>query len=848
MRTSAELREGFLSFFEEKGHVRRPSASIIPPADDPTTLFIVAGMQPMKRWFLGLEQAPAPRVTTVQKVVRAGGKQNDLDDVGLTNRHLCFYEMLGNFSFGDYFKEGAVDFAWEFVTARLKLVPERLWATIFAGDPELGLSEDEVAVKAWERYLPRERILGLPRSENFWQAADTGPCGPCSELYYDRGEKYGCGLPDCAPGCECERYLEFWNLVFMEFDLAEDGTLTPLPQQNIDTGMGFERAAMLLQEADSFAEIDLLQPLVDWIAERANAPYKSSDEATKAYRVVVEHARTAAILVAEGVAPSNEGRGYVLRRVIRRAVQFGQRLGLEPPFLYELADVVREQMGSVYTELEERRTEVRDLIRAEEERFRETLARGEKLFEEMVAKGEITPDDAFRLHDTYGFPWELTKELAAERGLEVNEEEFTRLMEEQRERSRRASAFEVDVKISGSAPRSEFVGYERTDVLTAILAYEDLGDGTFQAKLEESPFYPEGGGQVSDAGYIEDEETGSRAELVKAIRLENDQVLTFQGSGFSEGIRVRAVVPWSVRFPTMANHTATHVLHKALRDLLGEHVKQAGSAVRPDKLRFDFSHPQALTAEERERVEHAVNEIVFQNRPVRAFVTPIEEARNLGAMMLFGEKYGDEVRVVEIGGYSRELCGGTHVRSTAEIGPFVILSEGSVGSGARRIEAVTAGEAYALLHERSREAEELRTELEQARKEAKRKPAAAGRSEVAPRSEAEIGGVNVYVGRMSDVTMDVLLQESDRIKQERQPAAVVLGGSEDGRVHLVANFDRSLEGKIDAVEIIKAAAAEVGGGGGGRPTMARAGGKDPAKLDAALERAEAALRAALQVI
>jgi alanyl-tRNA synthetase len=843
MRTTAELREGFLSFFEENGHVRRPSASVIPRADDPTTLFIVAGMQPMKRWFLALEPAAAPRVTTVQKVVRAGGKQNDLDDVGLTNRHLCFYEMLGNFSFGDYFKEGAVDFAWEFVTERMNLEPARLWATIFAGDPELGLREDEVALAAWERFLPRDRILGLPRAENFWQAADTGPCGPASELYYDRGEQYGCGRPDCAPGCECERFLEFWNLVFMEFDLAEDGALTPLPQQNIDTGLGLERAAMLLQEVDSFAEIDILRPLLGWIGERATAGYGSSDEATKAYRVVVEHARTAAFLVAEGVAPSNEGRGYVLRRVIRRAVQFGRRLGLEPPFLFELADVVREQMGSVYPELEEHRGEVLELIRAEEERFRETLARGERLFEEIVAKGELTGEDAFRLYDTYGFPLELTKELAAERGLEVNEEEFTRLMGEQRERSRRGAAFDVDVRIAGSAPRSDFVGYEKTDVLTAILAYEDLGDGTFEAKLEESPFYPEGGGQVSDAGYIEDEETGARAELIKATRLLDDQVLTFRGAGFSEGMRVRAVVPWSVRFPTMANHTATHLLHKALRDLLGEHVRQAGSAVRPDKLRFDFTHSRALSPNERERLEQTVNEVVFQNRPVRAFITPIEEARKLGAMMLFGEKYGDEVRVVEIEGYSRELCGGTHVRSTAEIGPFVILSEGSVGAGLRRIEAVTAGEAFALLHERAREAEELRGELAEARKQASRRPTE--RAEVAARREEEIGGVNVYVGRMTDVNMDVLLQESDRIKQERQPAAVVLGASEDGRVHLVANFDRSLEGKLDAVAVVKAAAAEVGGGGGGRATMARAGGKDPAKLDEALARAEDALRSAL---
>ena len=843
MRTSAELREGFLSFFEEKGHVRRPSASVIPPPDDPTTLFIVAGMQPMKRWFLGLEQPAAPRVTTVQKVVRAGGKQNDLDDVGLTNRHLCFYEMLGNFSFGDYFKDGAVDYAWEFATERMRLEPERLWATIFAGDPELGLGEDHVAADAWRRYVPRERILGLPRSENFWQAADTGPCGPCSELYYDRGERYGCGRSDCAPGCDCERYLEFWNLVFMEFDLAEDGTLTPLPQQNIDTGLGFERGAMLLQEVDSFAEIDILKPLLDWIGDRANTAYGASDDATKAYRVVVEHARTAAFLVAAGVAPSNEGRGYVLRRVIRRAVQFGRRLGLEPPFLYELGDVVREQMGSVYRELEERRREVAELVRAEEERFRATLARGEKLFEETVSAGEITPEDAFRLHDTYGFPWELTKELAAERGLEVNEEEFTRLMEEQRERSRRGAAFDVEVRLTGG-PRAHFVGYERTDVLTAIVAYEDLGDGTFQAKLEQSPFYAEGGGQVSDPGYIEDEETGRRAELVKAIRLEDDQVLTFRGDGFAAGMRVRAAVPWSVRFPTMANHTATHLLHQALRDVLGEHVKQAGSAVRPDKLRFDFTHERALTPDERERVERTVNEKVFANMPVRAYVTPIEEARKLGAMMLFGEKYGDEVRVIEIDDYSRELCGGTHVRWTAEIGPFVILSEGSVGSGARRIEAVTAGEAWALLSERAREADELRAELERARKE---KPKARAAVREAPDADVQhVNGVNVIAQAVEGLGADDLLALSDQFKQKHAPAVVVLGSREDGRVHLVVNLDQTLpERGLNAGELIKQVAAVVGGGGGGRATMARAGGRDPEKLADAIATAQQLIRSAL---
>src|SRR5947207_1553572 len=829
MRTTAELREEFLSFFEEKGHVRRPSASIIPPADDPTTLFIVAGMQPMKRWFLGAEKPAARRVTTVQKGVRAGGKQNDLDDVGLTNRHLCFMEMLGNFSFGDYFKDGAIDFAWEFVTEHLKFDADRLSASVFAGDPELGLGEDEVAIASWERYVPRERIVGLPRSENFWQAADTGPCGPCSEIHYDRGEEYGCGRPTCGPGCECDRYLEVWNLVFMEYDLAEGGTLTPLPRQNIDTGMGLERAAMLLQGVESVFDIDTCRPLTERLGERANAAYGSSDEATKAYRVIVEHARTAAFLVAAGIAPSNEGRGYVLRRVIRRAVQFGRRLGLEPPFLHRLSDVVRGQMGSVYPELEERRSEVTELIRAEEDRCRETLARGEKLFEEMVAKGEITPEDAFRLHDTFGFPWELTKELAAERGLEVNEEEFTRLMEEQRERSRQGSAFEVDVRVTG--PRTEFVGYERTDVLTAILAYAELGDGTFQAKLERSPFYPEGGGQVSDAGYIENEETGARAELIKATRLEDDQVLTFQGERFAGGMRVRAVIPWSVRFPTMANHTATHVLHKALRDVLGEYVKQAGSAGRRRELPFDFTQPQALTPGERERVEHDVNRIVFENHPVRAFVTPIEEARNLGAMMLFGEKYGEEVRVVEIEGYSRELCGGTHVRSTAEIGPFVILSEGSVGSGARRIEAVTAGEAFAFLHERSREADELRAELAETRRQAKKREGDRA-ADVVYRDESG----DVVVAEVKAIKGSALRDLSDQIRQAKNARAVLLGSVDDGRVYLVVNVDPSLvEAGVDAVAIARAAAEKIEGGGGGRANLAEAGGKNPAGLAEAFE-------------
>ncbi len=507
-------------------------------------------------------------------------------------------------------------------------------------------------------------------------------------------------------------------------------------------------------------------------------------------------------------------------------------------------------MKDGYPELEQHRSDVHRILSAEEERFGQTLARGIRLFEEVAEKGgDIAGEDAFRLHDTYGFPLELTQELARERGLGVNEEEFTRLMEQQRERSR-AAISKDDQRAAEFAQaagfRTEFVGYEKTDVLTQIGAVEELGDGLFLAKLRESPFYPAGGGQVTDAGWIEaDDGSGRRAELREAYRFEDDQALLLEGEGFSEGNRVRAVVPWRVRFPTMANHTATHLLHKALQDVLGDHVRQAGSSVRPDKLRFDFTHPQQLTTEERAEIERRVNEKVFESLPVHAFVTPIDEARRLGAMMLFGEKYGEHVRVVEIPGYSRELCGGTHVRWTAEIGPFAILSESSVGAGARRIEAVTSGEAYAYLHGGLREAEELRAELERVRREAKKAaPAKVAASAPAPEVKL-VNGVNVIAQAVEGFSADALLDLSDQFKQKQAPAAVVLGTREDGRVHLVANFDSSVADRVSASDVVKAAAAIVGGGGGGRPTMARAGGTDPEKLSEALEKAKELILTAL---
>jgi alanyl-tRNA synthetase len=847
VRTSAELREAFQSFFESKGHLRRASGSLVPATYDPSVLLTTAGMQPLKPFFLGLEPPPADRLVTVQKCFRT----TDIDEVGLTARHLTFFEMLGNFSFGDYFKDGAVELAWEFVTEHLRYPPEQVWATVFAGDPELRVGRDEVAVRAWERVgIPSERITDLPRSENFWQAGPTGPCGPCSELYFDRGREHGCDRPDCAPGCSCDRFLEFWNLVFMEFDLAADGTLTPLPAQNIDTGAGVERNAAILQGVHSVYETDGFRTVMDWVAGETGTSYGESEAATKAHRVLADHGRGMTFLVADGVTPSNEGRGYILRRVIRRAVQHGGRIGLASPFLARLAEVVVEQLGSVYPELVEHRREIADVLTAEEERFARTLARGERLFEEVAARGEITSDELFRLHDTYGFPVELTRELARERGIPLHDEDFTRLMEEQRQRSRSAAGSGAAVERAAEFARdagfeTEFVGYEKRDVLTQIGALEELGDGTFLAKLRESPFYAEGGGQVTDQGVLEKD--GVTAELVGAYRFGDDQALLFRGEGFAAGDRVRATVAWKVRFPTMANHTATHLLHRALREVLGDHVRQAGSAVRPDKLRFDFTHGQALTPEERARVEEIVNERIFEALPVRAFVTPLEEAKRLGATALFGEKYGDVVRVVEIPGFSRELCGGTHVRTTAEIAPFALLSEGSVGSGVRRIEAVTSGEAFALLRARALEAEELRQELERERKEAKRRPeATAAGPELVDERRRRAGDVEVIVAEASAASAEDLLALSDRLMQQHPPAAVVLGAREDGRVHLIVNLDRSLEARgLDAVSVVREAASHVGGGGGGRPTMARAGGREPEKLPAALAAAERALLEAL---
>ena len=842
--TTAELREAFQRFYEERAHLRVPGHSLIPPAEDLSTLFISAGMQQFKPYFLRTEEPPSPRVVSIQQCLRAGGKDTDLEDVGRNDRTCSFFEMMGNFSFGDYYKDEAVDFAWEWVTEVLGLEPDRLWATVHEGDPALGLGEDEVSIAAWLRKgIPQERIVRLGK-DNFWQSGETGPCGQCSEIFYDRGEKYACGDPNCGFG-HCDRIMEIYNLVFMAYDLQPGNVLVELPTPNVDTGNGLERLACVLQDVSSVFDTDGFREIMDWIEAESGVPYRESDVSLRAHRVLADHGRAASFLIAEGIEPSNEGRGYICRRLLRRAIHQANRIGLHDS--HRLSRVVVAQMGEAYPLLAEHADEIERVWRGEEERFSETLLRGQRVFDELANRPAIDADDAFTLAATYGFPIELTQELAEDRGQPVDIDGFRALMEEHRVVSRAggdSTAEQIGTQLIGPGHReTEFVGYSKTEVLTAIVDAAPY-QGTRQlVKLEQSPFYATSGGQVADQGYLVVDGENERLEVVDVLKYGDDQVIVVELAGrrvLTSGTRVEAVVTWSQRFPTMTNHTATHLLHQALRDVLGDHVKQAGSAVRPDKLRFDFTHPTGLSADERDRVERIVNEKVFEAIPVRTYVTPIDEARKLGAMMLFGEKYGDEVRVVEIGDYSRELCGGTHVRSTAEIGPFVILSERAVGSGARRIEAVTAGEAWSVLEGRSRELSAIQAEVEELRRDAKKPKVEAAGPDIVWQDRQ--GGV--FVAEVKGARGSALRDLSDQLRQREDVSAVVLASADEGKVALVVNLDNSLAA-IDAVKIVRELGPIIGGGGGGRPTLAEAGGKNVGAVRDALEAGRDKLAAAL---
>jgi alanyl-tRNA synthetase len=869
-----EIRETYLAFFADREHKIVPSASLVPSVHDPSVLLTTAGMQPFKPYFLGREKPPAPRLADVQKCFRT----TDIEEVGNTARHMTFFEMLGNWSFGDYFKRESIPWGWELATGGFGMDPERIWVTVFGGDEELGLGPDEEAIEIWRATgVPEERIVRLGREDNFWQAGPTGPCGPCSELYLDRGLDFG--AEGDRPGDDSDRFLEFWNHVFMSYDLAEDGSLAELPMKNIDTGMGLDRMAAILQDVPSVFETDHVRPLVDLAEQLSGHRYDEGGAVTRAMRIVADHSRGAAFLIADGVVPSNEDRGYILRRIMRRAIQQGRMLGLEAPWLGRFAERTIELMGDAYPELVAEKETIRRWVGDEEESFGRTLERGTELLERLVAEAKASETSwidaaaAFKLHDTYGFPYDLTKELLAENGLSVDDQGFQELMEEQRQRARTASAtahgsedtHERVLAFAEGAPPTSFVGYETLRATTGLAAVE-AADGRALVKLEESPFYAEGGGQVADSGVLR--WGGEEARVVDVYRLGEDQALEVEpgGAAIEAGVPVEAEVEAETRHATMRNHTATHLLHAALRERLGTHVRQAGSAVRPDKLRFDFTHGQALSREELRDVEERVNEWIKASRAVRWMNMNRDEAEKLGAMALFGEKYGEWVRVVEVDGVSRELCGGTHVANTAEVGIFKISSEGSSAANVRRVEAITGPAAIDFYREREaqlQEAGELlgnpQDPVAAARRAAGQlKEASAGAEKaqreqlgtVADRLAGEAGELSGSDGRMVVATVDPslqanpkqLLELANRVQSKLGPSVVVLGGEFGGKAGLVALVSKDLAGSgLSAGSIIREIAPIVGGGGGGRDDMAQAGGKDPAKLGEAIAAARAAI-------
>ena len=864
---SDEIRAAFLSFFEEKGHKIIPGSSLI-PRGDPTLLLTSAGMVQFKSYFLGEAVPPGPRLTSCQKCFRT----TDIELVG-DHSHLTFFEMLGNFSVGEYFKPEAISWAWEFVTQRLALPPERLWATIFLDDDESFHIWREIGV-------PETKILRFGEKDNYWgPAGDSGPCGPCSEIHYDFGEEFGCGKASCAPGCDCGRFCEIWNLVFMQYNQDRDGRRTLLPKPNIDTGMGVERTAAVMQGKTSIYETDLFTPLIQRISELAGRKYGSGDDTDSAMRVVAEHSRGVAFLIADGVIPSNEGPGYVLRRVLRRAALFGRRLGLDKPFLAETVRVTIEQMGHIYPELVQRRDFILKVIEVEEARFEETLSTGLELLDGVMEKAtsnrenKISGKEAFKLYDTFGFPVELTREIAAGHGLSVDLEGFEKEMEKQRERARKVYKVKVGEGVVGItgvlkvSKKTPFIGYhdlKQESVIISLLVdnkpTETVEEGQEASLfLEATPFYGEMGGQVGDTGEI----IGpfGRFVVTNTVRVPPD-ITVHQGyvayGGLSIGDEVEAIVDEERRRDIARNHTATHLLQLALRRVLGEHVQQRGSLVAPDRFRFDFSHLTAMTEKEIQEVQHIVNEKIRQNLMVYGEEVPYKKAIEEGAIALFDEKYGDVVRVMKIGKppISAELCGGTHVASTGEIGFFHIIDESSIGAGLRRIEAVTGREAEAFIDMRlsalQKVAEYLDAELDNVLDKAhslvtelgeERKRALALERELSKKvvesllsQAAVVNGITVLAARVPSLRREALREMSDLLRDKLKSAVVVLGTVyEDKPIFLAVVTSDLVSRGYNAGEIVKQVAKVAGGGGGGRATFAQAGGKYKNKLDEALQ-------------
>lgn len=865
---ASEIRSKWLEFFASKGHKIEPSASLV-PHNDPSLLWINAGMAPLKPYFDGRVKPENPRLTNSQKCIRT----NDIENVGKTRRHHTFFEMLGNFSIGDYFKEEAITWAWEFLTGKewIGFDPEHLSVTVYP--------EDEEAFKFWNEKvgIPAERIIKL--EDNFWDIGE-GPCGPCTEIFYDRGEAYGdLSDPECYPGGENERFLEVWNLVFSQFNHNKDGSYTPLPNKNIDTGAGLERFASILQNVNSNFDTDLFQPIIAKTAELAGVKYGEKEETDVALKVIADHIRTVAFAVADGVLPSNEGRGYVIRRLLRRAVRYGKVLGLDKPFMFGLVETVGDIMGTYYTDVVTKRDFIVKVIHAEEERFHETLSDGlvilSNMSEEAKAEGRtvISGADAFKLYDTYGFPLDLTEDFAAEHGLGVDSEGFEAAMEEQRERARAARHDSGSMKVQGGAlsdftTKTEFVGYNELEINTKIVAIvaddqfvDTLSEGqSGQVILAKTPFYAESGGQVSDQGLIRSSAGIADVEgLFKAPHGQHVHHVTVTSGELRVDAEVTAEVNRELRRDIVKNHTATHLLHKALKETLGEHVNQAGSLVEPQRLRFDFSHLGSISPEELVEIERRVNEQIWNALDVVINLKPIDEAKAMGAMALFGEKYGDIVRVVQVGGYSLELCGGCHVNNTSEIGLFKLISESGIGSGVRRIEAVTGKGAYLFMDGQldllkqsagllksnvtdvPKRIEALYTQLKELGREneslqSKLSTIEAGEltSKVVTIGSTKLLSAQVHVG-----SMDALRGIADELKVKLPDTVLVLGATMEDKVNFVVVVPQEqVKQGLHAGKIVKEVAAICGGGGGGRPDMAQAGGKDASKIEVALKQAE----------
>ncbi|MCU0538576.1 MAG: alanine--tRNA ligase [Desulfobacterales bacterium] len=872
--TGNEARSQFLDYFRRNGHQVVRSSSLV-PQDDPTLLFINAGMVQFKRTFLGEEKRDYVRAVTSQKCVRAGGKHNDLENVGYTARHHTFFEMLGNFSFGDYFKERAIAFAWDLLTNGYRLPADKLWASIYL--------DDEEAYGLWRTVvgLPSERIVRFGEKDNFWSMGDTGPCGPCSEIIIDRGPAYGCGRPECTVGCECDRYLEIWNLVFMQFNRDAGGTQTRLPKPSIDTGMGLERIASVVQGVDTNFDTDLLRPIIARTEEMTGIGFGRSAGSDVAMKVIADHTRAAAFLIGDGVLPSNEGRGYVLRRIMRRAIRYGRQIGLDRPFLDDTLRAVFEIMKPAYPELGEAAAFILNVARSEEERFRHTLDTGLKLLTESLSelKGqgrrEVPGALMFKLYDTYGFPPDIVRDVVRDEGMTLDMAGFEAAMAEQRARSRTVAAFarigDAYKSLSASGFKTEFVGYQLltcesravllVDGATEVAAAEE--GRAAELVVEATPFYAESGGQVGDVGRVIG--PAGEAEVTAVVKDPTGLVihrLRVSRGTIRKGDAVTLAVDAAARAATALNHTATHLLHAALRRVLGEHVKQAGSLVGPDRLRFDFTHFAHVAPEALEAVEAIVNAKIRENIPTRIEEMAAEEAFQSGATALFEEKYGDRVRVITLADFSKELCGGTHTPRTGDIGVFKIVTESSVAAGVRRIEALTGEGALAFIQRSQRTLQEtarllketpeglparagrllsemrgLEREIEQLKGRLSAASAAGSSDEI-----QEIAGVKVLVKRVEADSPAVLRELLDRMKERIASGVVVLGSAHDAKVMLIAGVTRDLTGRFHAGRIIQQAAAEVGGKGGGRPDMAQAGGSRPEHLDRALSVALDAIR------